>query len=423
MKKIILSLWFILVSHRAFMPRTQSVVIENINSKEILIEVITTVLIFLVSCILLFVRLKNPEKPRVMRVESFLILFTVFSTISLLWTPSPIYAGFWLLRLITLVILVTLYFEHANRHDVQKFVMITLFALLPYVALPIISFYQGSIYTVYRATGYWFHPGIASITSFSLVILFSLRALQKGRLVGINLFLALICFFSAFLAGGKTGAFGAVISLFILIIISRRFWLKFRFLVFVLIFIMAILVLRSEFEIGLFEHFKYYKENMYLSTLYDRFDLWLGAVKMWIQNPITAILGLGFTSTRVFGIVAASGIWSTTHAHNSLINLLVETGPFGLILFIAMIFNVLKKVLRNKNILVHSTILPYFGALIVLIIGSMFDTVFGGTLLPPFYLFIALMLSTEQMIDIQNRKNQFYKHRAYVLEKIQHSKL
>ena len=397
-QNITLGLWALLISHRAFIPRTTAVAIGDTELSDVLPEVVITAFVFFSSLMLCLTRLRVREALKVSRLRFWLIAYAAFALASLIWTPHPLYAAFWLMRLLSVVILIVLYFDGADEGACQRFVIATLIGMFPHIALIAIAFFVSS-FSGQRVAGFWFLHGVASILSFSVSMVFLTKMLQGGQRGKRYVILAGFPFVCGFLAGGKTGALGGGIAFIVLLLMSSGWRMRLRALVVVLPVVITIWMLQSRLEVGLFTHWAYYQKNIQFHTLYSRFDLWQGALQMWLDSLWSALFGHGFTAARVTGITTASGAWTTTHAHNAFLQSSVELGLLGAFPIIAMIFIVTASVIRQRRILVHSPVLPLFIGFIVLIVGSFMDHVFGGVLEPPFYLFIGIVVAIDHLLD------------------------
>lgn len=391
-----LFLWGLLIAQRALTSRIESVSVSSVSLSDIFTEVAITGLVFACCVFFMLQRLAEHKPLRISRARSWLLLYSLFAFASLLWTPNRYYAGFWLIRLLSMTVLIVLYFEETDETATRKFLVATVIGMLPYPALVITSAISGSFSVAHRVQSLWLHPTVATILTSSLGMLFLAYVLQKQKPVWVFALLGGCSFASAYLAGGKSGAFGAGLSLIVLLVIGwqSRIWLRLLFILIILC--IALWALRPNLEVGILAHLSYVEDRP-LDTMYTRLDLWKGAIQTWLSSPLTMLFGHGFTSARIIGLTTASGAWNATHAHNSVITSLVELGLLGTVPFLLLILGILLKVFRDFGKLAHSPVLPPFVALFVLLVSSMADTVFGGLLLPTFYLLVGLLISIDAL--------------------------
>lgn len=402
LKNAILFLWVLLISHRAFILRVERGLTASME--DVLMEIVVTTLVFVSSILVGIAYAKRLTFLRASSVHFWLLGYTSIAVFSITWAPNRFYAAFWVMRLMSTILLLTVYFDQADKRSVRSFVTATLIGMLPYISLPIIAFFRLDYFLGSRVGGFWFHPTQASILAFSMYMIFLTRWLQQGG--KINIILAVLLFFSAFLAGGKTGALGAAVALIALLVVARRLWLRTRILVVMCTFAIAGWKFFSNLEVGLWAHWMHYREYSNWGTLYSRFDLWKGAIKIWMDSPFHFLLGHGFGSSYVTGISSSSDMWQTTHAHNSFIQCLPHLGLFGTIPLLAVIFLATRNIIHYRRFLIHSSLLPLVAGFIVLLISSFLDDVFGGLLFPLFYLFVALVVAIESIVQLEKKEEE-----------------
>jgi len=390
-KNSILFLWTILVIHRALSPRVESVEVGSLAwSPYIVMEVSVIIAVFSLS-LLLF--LLWPLHFRTLRMPTSLKLlwaYVLVASLSLLYSPSPLYTGFWLAHLVSTLLFLTMYFSAANQTDVEQFAHVTLLAMLPYLILPWLAFIQGKVLPGSRVMSFWLHSGQASIIGYAVGVAYLVRWLLSARRLK-TIMLALLGFGSAFIAGGKTGAVSMLIVLALIFAGTWRQWFSTRRIAGVL-FVGLGLALLASTGVGLLSHLHYYQQ-LEFTTLKARFLLWDAAVSRWLESPL---MGMGFASTRVIKLPARNIEWITTHAHNSFLESLVEVGLLGsLPLFIAIGVVAYKLFRLGLSIFRIEAIAPIAAAWGVLLLSSVTDFVFGGILQPPTYLFLGLLVSLD----------------------------
>ena len=400
-KSMILLLWFILLSHRSLIPRTN----YEESGGLVFVEVGITIFVLLAAAAILLTSV-DALRFRISEGRSWLLAYAVLAAVSLIWTPLPIYSGFWAIRLGCVALLLVTYFANADTEDCRRFFTVTLLGSAPVMALPIIAYLTEGSHALLgnRIMGSWAHPGVVSITAFSvaaacLTVLLQRKpgSNQSGAYLHMALF-ALGCT-SGFLAAGKTGAIGGGIAIALMLLLGRRIrlWLgmvivaSFGYLLFAF-------VLR-DMQIGLFAHWQSYNFDR-LQTVQGRISLWLGALEVWYNSLSTAFFGRGFTAFRAVPIASLTG-WDPGHAHNSFINLLLDVGLVGACLFITMLYRAvsgaISMAVRQGRAFSESPAFPVAIALVSLLVGGLMDDVFGGTLQPTTYLFIGTVIALDRL--------------------------
>jgi len=390
-KNSVLFLWTIMVAHRALSPRAESVEVGSLAwSPYIIAEVLATIAVFSLTLLLLLLWLTHFRTIRMATSLKLLWAYVLVASFSLLYSPSPSYTGFWLIRLVSVVLLVTMYFSAATPADAAQFARITFLAMLPYLMLPWLAFIQGKILPGSRVMSFWLHPGQASMIGYAVGAAYLVRWLLSARRHR-TIVLALLGFGSAFIAAGKIGAISMLVILALIFAGTWWRWFSTRRITGVL-FVGLGLALLASTGVGLLSHLHYYQQLAF-ATLKARFLLWDAAISRWLESPL---MGMGFASTRVIKLPARDIEWITTHAHNSFLESLIEVGLLGsLPLFIAIGIVAYKLFRLGPSIFRVESIGPIAAAWGILLLSSVADLVFGGILQPPTYLFLGLLISLD----------------------------
>ena len=170
-------------------------------------------------------------------------------------------------------------------------------------------------------------------------------------MLGINM-LALVLTFSR---GCWLGILFAIVIL--AVVIDRRFILLGIFLLLIAPFILPESIINRFTSIG----------NMNDTSTSYRVAIWMGTIAMLKDYWLSGI-GLGITSfNKVYPIYAYSGT-TAQHSHNLYLQIMVENGIMGLIMFIGIMYYFYKEtvisICKKKNILLVSIISGMFGFLI-----------------------------------------------------------
>ena len=295
-KNVVLALWLILISHRAFIFRGSLA-----ESGSLYFVEIGVTMAVLLGAVATFATSIGSLQIKPFGAQFWLVAYVLLAGASLLWTPSPTYAGFWILRLGCAAILIVVYFSDASIEDCTRFFAVTLIGTAPVIILPIFSYasFESTAQSgAHRVAGIWVHPGVVSIAAFSVAAACLTAILQRKAGLNVRRFylyaslFALSCI-SGFLAAGKTGAIGGAIAIGLMLLIGGhlRIWIGFLATA-VIGYVVFDLVLR-QLEVGLFAHTQNYNFER-LGTLQSRLELWIGAIEGWSESVRNAILGRGY---------------------------------------------------------------------------------------------------------------------------------
>ena len=79
----------------------------------------------------------------------------------------------------------------------------------------------------------------------------------------------------------------------------------------------------------------------------QRFDIWMCALRSALQGPLEFIIGRGPMTYR--HVWAEEGLYGADHAHNIFFDTLINVGVIGVILYAALLVNILKNALKMKK--------------------------------------------------------------------------
>lgn len=396
-----LVLWFLLIVHRSFVQRSEAVDVQTVSLSSNFAEIGITLLVFAGAMAALARRLTKEKRFVISGSIRFLVAYVSFAVISILWTANPFYAGFWLIRLVSVAAILALYFEEPSQVGIERFMGTTLLGLLPIIGAPIVYSLQGSLAYSNRIIAGWLLPGAVSTAAAAIGVYSILKHIQTPRVHWVAL--VIVSFWSLFLASGKAGALAVPVSLLLVLVVTRRLRLATRMAAVV---VLAAIVLAlnwsslAEMGVGLISHTQAYVESGDFGTLYGRFNLWAGALQTWGASPLTFLFGYGYMSARITGITSLSRLWTMTHAHNSFIQTFFESGLIGAIPLLIFILSPTLHAIRQARRPSNEALAPLLAGMFVLLIGSMTDEVFGGLLHAGFYLIVALAVSMDATLSL-----------------------
>jgi len=403
-----LVLWGVLISHRAFIPRSASVTVTHIafNSLTIRAEIGATLFVFIGTLFVFVHALPILSRQRLSGAEKCLLFYAGLAAVSVAWTPNRTYAAFWLLRLVSAILLPMLYLTLVGFRQYRTFILATFVAVTPHLALlygALVTEHSSLLHRDARARVLWLGPGIASILASAVAFTSGLMAAgagkKKRRLAALLGIFTLFSVGSGWLAGGKTGAAAFLAGPISLWLLGLQLRVRIsRVLVLGIGIWVVVSQLYERVPLGLIQHWHAYQELGEFVTLHARVDLWHGVLRSSIQGPWTVLVGSGFTAARTSGVESASHAWGSTHAHNSMLNALFELGLLGAGALGGAIVATFRKVAQRKPQAGALGLTPLVGGLAILVVSSGFDSVFGGLLYGPGYLLFAFIVVLNRVL-------------------------
>jgi len=122
-----------------------------------------------------------------------------------------------------------------------------------------------------------------------------------------------------------------------------------------------------------------------------RIDIWTDAIRIASDNPIT---GVGLNNYKLYTLQNRSGLKAPGAAvHNVFLNILVETGIFGLLIYIFFLGTIFVKFRVVRYIQNENTafwFIASFGAIVTQLVCSLF---ISNLYDEPFYIIVALFLA------------------------------
>ncbi len=387
-----LLLWTLLVAHRAFIPRVESLQGENLEwGPIVLAEVSLTISIF-ISCLVLFLlRFRRNRSGGAPITVKLIFLYAIMAGFSLTYTPAPLYAGFYFLRLLSAVFLLAVYFDSVNDSQVARFAGCTCLAVTPYMLFPWIELITRKAVNDHRLSGFYLHPITASTIGYTVAILCFFSWLENRRSIA-PLGLGLLGLSSAYLGGGKAPAAAMATVLLLVFTANWRKIFSARAVAAILLACVMLALLAVSGDVGLLAHWEEYSGQDF-GSLTSRVELWRVAIPIWSKAPI---LGYGFSSIPITKISVPNAEWTAGHAHNSYLEALLEVGLLGSLPLFSAIGIVLLRTLRlGFRAFRLKPIAPIVAALYFLLLCSVTDVVFGCPFLPPVYLFFGFLVCAD----------------------------
>jgi O-antigen ligase len=380
----------LLVAQRAFIPRVEPLVGEKLEWGPIVIAEVSLTISVFISCLALFLpRFRRNRRGGAPITVKLIFLYVTVAALSLTYTPKPMYAGFWLLRLLSAVLLLDVYFDSVNDSQVARFAGCTCLAAIPYMLFPWIELIALKSVEGHRPSGLYVQTSLGSAIGYIMVIFCLFSWLENRRSIA-PLGLGLLGLSSAYLAGGKAAAAAMATVLLFVFIANRHKILSARGVAAILLACVVLALLAVSGGVGLLAHSQEYSGENFV-TMTDRFELWRAAISMWSNAPI---LGYGFTFAGI-GITPPHG--SITYVtNNSYLQALLEVGLLGsLPLFFAIgivLFRTLRLGVRAFRL---KPLAPIAAAWCLLLLCSVSEVVFGCPLQPVAYLFFGFLVCAD----------------------------
>ena len=387
-----LLLWTLLVAHRAFIPRVESLEGENLEWGPIVIaEVSLTISIFISSLVLFLLRFRRNRSGGAPITLKLIFLYATMAGFSLIYTPAPLYAGFYFLRLLSAVFLLAVYFDSVNDSQVARFAGCTCLAVTPYMLFPWIELITREAVHAHRLSGFYLHPITASTIGYTVAILCFFSWLENRRSIA-PLGLGLLGLSSAYLGAGKAPAAAMATVLLLVFTANWRKIFSARAVAAILLACVVLALLAVSGDVGLLAHWEEYSGQDF-GSLTARVELWRVAIPIWSKAPI---LGYGFSSTPFTKISVPNAEWTAGHAHNSYLEALLEVGLLGSLPLFSAIGIVLLRTLRlGFRAFRLIPLAPIVAVLYFLLLCSVTDVVFGCPFLPPVYLFLGFLVCAD----------------------------
>lgn len=397
-KSIALFVWTALLGYKLIVRRTESFAIGGSFDPQLGMEIAfvacITVLsfwVFATNAGALFLRGSQP-------VAKFFGLYVLVCGIASIGRTFNLYAMFWLLVLVNMWVALSVMSMGNDTRTIRRALNATIGVFAIYPVITIYEYLNGLVYAGRIFTA-GLHPGVSTALYLSIAILLLTRKSGVVQIRIMNCALFTLFFSGAILTSGKA-AFVVFIALVCLALIRQDIKISARTF-FVLLAGGFILIHLKGSSVGVFKHLELYNDIRSASdlpTLSARFELWSEILADMASSPDAWLLGKGFTYSRQH--LVGSGVISmqVTHAHNSILNVLLETGVLGFMVVVGLLAATAKSVCIAFKKLPH--LRSYGYAWLLLMACSMTDQIFGGLVNPTSQLLI--LISTYFYISIHN---------------------
>ena len=198
-------------------------------------------------------------------------------------------------------------------------------------------------------------------SSFLLVFFFQIKSLftQTNKFKYFNVIIIILYIFLCLLCGSRGITIATLIGTILYIILyflkRNKKHLKInikKVLMFGFITILVIIIFKNIIPENTLERFEI--KNM--ESFGGRSGIWLKAMQTFLSAPLINKL-IGYGTGSFIGVVQYFNYGAYLSSHNIIINLLIETGIIGIVLFIIMFYFIIKHQRKSNNILGFSLII------------------------------------------------------------------
>lgn len=340
--------------------------------------------------------------------NKWLSLFVLLCVVSIAWSPGPLYALAWSVKLVLVVALLQLCSTLIEDiDDILTFVKVTAFAFVFLTVLPI-------YYATQDPDGFWFEgrlnadpdllsPLAASLMLMSLLLYSVTKKRYWAYTAGLGAFIMLLAF-------GKAGVVGGFFGVLIFMVLQRK---VVRSLGLMLGLGALAMVIISVTPLG-----AYLQSYHGGSTFTGRTTIWGYAITAIKLKPI---FGYGYLGTY-FSWMNTSGLVSgAVHLHNGFLEVAYNNGAIGFGLLLIVHFIMLRNIfssLRTSRALRNlqpaseqawqGYLLTIFclGVYMHTFLQGLMGSHFGGRCMSPYMFWLGLFMLTnmtrrvnEQMLD------------------------
>ncbi len=318
-------------------------------------------------------------------------LFILASILSLIYSVDKLESLKIIIRLINFWFLFIVAYHYFSKYPKNKKLYLKTI-LIAYLVPVLYGLWQALTQSNFigfedynRLNSTYFHPNAFAFNLFFLFIILFILIFKSKKFVFkkyLKIYL-LIAFVLILLTLTRSVWIGlAVFVLSLLFIYGRKYLLKIAIVFLILIF--AFLILNN------YTSLKYYDwdnisiiRRMHTSTYL--LSSWEWRVKMWQEMveyiPQSPIIGYGINTYRYLREKQVYNPIESTYAHNDYLKILIELGVIGLILYLNLIFQTLKKLWQKyKNNQQAKYLISFLGILILFLIGGV-DNILRSTAL------------------------------------------
>lgn len=391
--------WSMLVSEEVFSYRST---LTSTSSADFASQAYSQAFLWIVATGAMLVLLfKNPQYLKGMFQGDYkwISWLTLLSIASCALSPNIAFSLAWAFKLALVVVLVHLCaHELSEVQGIRTFLGVTCAALVVLTVIPTIRSLTEAD-PLADPTGELqqrFHEGPTAISGLAGLLLVLCLTLYPPKKRGYVMGIAVLAFVLMILAGGKAGIGAGVFSGLIFYALQKRFKAAMGFIV----------VVGTGFALALrftalSQYFSNYMKLEQFGSFTGRTDLWAFVWPFIVQKPI---FGHGFNSSRFIAVLYPNTPFSSSHMHNSLVEILYNNGAVGLLLLLIVLFvitwNLWKAIHQSHSAEIRYIAIGCMASLINLFVNGMFNATFGGRPDASYMILIALMVLSTQLLRL-----------------------
>lgn len=268
-----------------------------------------------------------------------LMAYTCAIMLSLLYTPQIAWPAYSVLKLGTLLLLLSLLSkEITNFRDLQRLINGILLAILVILVMFWLDFVLGvATITGGRLRTSWIEPNHLTLIAVTLVLVLVVRMISDtSGASSLQLPITATAAATALASASKSALGAAAIGLLVTLIFIMFSRPTISVLARILAVFAGLIGLISYFivlNVGVVAHLQIYGSNSRdVAALTGRLPIWETAITDTLSDRFTLLLGHGYMSTFAIGLEGE--FWTTGQAHNSFIQTFFDLGLVGLILVV-----------------------------------------------------------------------------------------
>ena len=340
-------------------------------------------------------------------LTTFWSLFLLFSLVSISYSVSRIDSIKMFLKLFDFYLIYLISYFYFTKYKYKKHYFIKALSIA-YILPCLLGIYQIIIKTglsgpeqFNRIYGTYSHP---NIFAFNLLLLFTIlsisylytKNIKKRKLLFLFLVLITILILYTLTRSAWIGLIIFIISL--ILIYKRRYILKYLILISVLIFIFIILTNYTPLKYFDWTDITFIKRvfisNTFVTSWQWRTNTW-SEMSIYIrQSPI---IGFGLDTYRFLREKQIYSIYEDPYyAHNDYLKFLIELGIIGLLLYLNLIFQILRKIfIKFKNSQNKKYLIALIGISVIYFLALVDNILMATSLQWVLWIYIAHLLTED----------------------------
>jgi O-antigen ligase len=335
------------------------------------------------------------------------LLFMMFALFSFSYSVSKMDSLKMFLKLIDFYLIYTISYYYFTKYKTKKHYFIKA-VFIAYLLPCILGIYQIVAKAGFigpeqfnRIKGTYSHPNIFAFNLLLLFIIFIINYLQinntekKKKLL---LFLVVIGILILYTLTRSAWIGLIILSVSLVLIYKRKYIVKSLLLIVSLLFIFIILTNYTPLKYFDWTDITFIKRgltsNTFVSSWEWRLNTWSEMSTYVYQSPV---IGFGLDTYRFLREKQIYSIYEDPYyAHNDYLKFLIELGVIGLLLYLNLLFQVLRKIyikyIKSKN---KKYLVSFIGIFVIFLIASVDNVLMSTSLQWVLWIFIAYLLTED----------------------------